>query len=113
MELLTPENFSQGMLVDEELLGGVAQDGENPGRFIAYVLRHTTGEYLGYVQNLDQTEALALINRVERPWAFESTSACGGCSKKGEGKCDGNQCAIKKATRRAAPQTPVPSEECC
>lgn len=110
--LLTPENFAQGMLVDEELLGGVAADVENPGRYIAYVLRHTTGEYLGYVQNLEQPEALTLINRVERSWAFESTSACGGCNKKGEGKCDGNQCAIKKATRRAIP-APAPAEECC
>lgn len=107
--LLTPENFLSGLLVDDELLGGVSQDPQAPGKYIAYVLRHTTGEYLGYVPNLIQEEALALLNRVERPWAFESTSACGGCEKKGSGKCDGNQCAIKKATRRAA-ATP---QECC
>ncbi len=108
MSLLTPENYAAGLLVDEELLGGVSKDPQVPGRYLAYVLRHTTGEYLGYVPNLLQEEALALINRVERAWAFESTSACGGCGKKGEGKCDGNQCAIKRATRRSAP-----AEECC
>jgi hypothetical protein len=108
--LLNSENFLTGLLVDEELLGGVSQDPQTPGRYIAYVLRHTTGEYLGYVPNLLQEEALALLNRVERSWVFESTSACGGCDKKGSGKCDGNQCAIKKAKRKA--QT-LPADECC
>jgi uncharacterized membrane protein YgcG len=85
--LLTAENYSKGFLVDDELLGGVTQHPEQPGTYVAFVLRHTTGEYLGYQPFTDLEEALAVINRVKRSWTYEKTGGCGG---QGGGGCDGS-----------------------
>ena len=49
---LTPQNYNQGFLVDEELMAGVTENPDQAGVFSAYVLRHTTGEYLGHQTGL-------------------------------------------------------------
>lgn len=90
---LTAQNYNQGFLIDEELMAGVTETPENPGRFSAYVLRHTTGEYLGLQAALPLDEALALINRIPRAWNFETTRGCDG-GKCAEGKCKGEGCKI-------------------
>ncbi|MBY0470079.1 hypothetical protein K2X30_02850 [bacterium] len=93
---LTVENFKNGMLVDEELLGGVAEN--SPGEFTAFVLRPETGEYLGYQTCASLDQALQMINQVERDWQFEATSSCGencgegGCAKKAGGACKAKAC---------------------
>ncbi|MBC7691437.1 MAG: hypothetical protein H7222_06670 [Methylotenera sp.] len=84
--LLNAENYSKGFLVDEELMAGVTRDPEQEGQFVAFVLRHTTGEYLGYRPFKELTEALAAINDVQREWRYENTSGCGG-DQCGEGNC--------------------------
>jgi len=92
---LSAENYSKGFLIDEELMGGVTQHPEQPGLFVAFVLRHTTGEYLGYQPFQDLDEALKVINGVQRPWSFEKTSGCGGCGEGGgcgKGKCGAGAC---------------------
>lgn len=86
MELLTPENYAQGMLVDEELMAGITRHPENPGLFVAFVLQHTTGEYLGYQPFALLEDALATLNRIPREWFFEKTGGCAGCGK-GDGSC--------------------------
>lgn len=111
---LTPDNYSTGFLIDEELMGGVTAHPKTPGTFIGYVLRHTTGEYLGYELYTDLDEALAAINQVKRPWLYELAGGCGsGNCGKGDGTCAvgakgaaGGRCG-KKST-----ETPAASE-CC
>lgn len=83
---LTVENYNKGMLVDEELMGGVSPDPQNPGQFTAFVLRHSTGEYLGFQAFTQLEDALKAINSVERNWAYEKTGGCG------EEMCDGGNC---------------------
>jgi hypothetical protein len=78
---LTQENYGKGFLIDEELMGGVA---EAEGGFAAFVIRHTTGDYLGYQVYPTLEAALETLAAVKRPWKFESTSGCGAC---GEGNC--------------------------
>ena len=79
---LTAENYNQGFLVDDEVVGGVAEHPENPGQFVAFILQHETGEYLGYQPFNSLQEALDVINKVERPWVFEKASSCqGGCGE--------------------------------
>jgi hypothetical protein len=95
---LTRENYHQGFLVDEELMAGVgavttpAESGA-PGQFFAYVLQHTTGEYLGYDTLPDLDSALAAINRIEREWTYESLGGCDG-TRCAEGKCKGGACKL-------------------
>jgi hypothetical protein len=96
---LTAENYTQGFLVDDELMAGITESPDQAGRFTAYVLRHTTGEYLGHQPGLSLDEALALINRIPRLWAFESTRGCDG-TKCEPGKCKGEGCKV--FDRRAA-----------
>ena len=95
MELLTAENYQSGFLVDDELMAGITATPNPPGAdiFTAYVLRHTTGEYLGYQACESLTQALELINRIPRPWVFESTKGCDG-GKCAEGKCKGESCRV-------------------
>ena len=99
MDRLTPENCRKGFLIDEELLGGVSETG---GSYVAFVLRHTTGEYLGAQEHPNLESALAAINAVQRDWKYESSSQCGGgaCN---EGNCGTGSC--KKILSR--------SEACC
>jgi hypothetical protein len=92
---LNPENYARGFLVDEELMGGVTEHPEQPGTFVAFVLRHTTGEYLGYQPFASLAEALARINAVQRPWSYERVGGCGGCadgSGCGQGQCGRGAC---------------------
>jgi hypothetical protein len=88
MAQLTPENYQKGFLIDEELMGGVSTMGST---HLAFVLRHTTGEYLGTQEHADLTAALKAINAVQRPWRYESSSECGGgaCN---EGNCGTGSC---------------------
>ena len=86
---LTLENYSKGFLVDEELLAGVTEHPEQKGRYLAYVLRHTSGEYLGYETFEDLDQALGVINQVERTWVYEKVGGCGGCA---DGTCGNGQC---------------------
>src|SRR5262249_2793697 len=71
---------------DEELMGGVTEDRARPGRYVGFVLRPETGEYLGYAAYDDLDEALAALNAVAREWRYEATSGCGG------GDCASGQC---------------------
>lgn len=90
---LTPENYSQGFLMDEELMAGVTEHPEQPGTFVAFVLRHTTGEYLGYQPFSDLETALQKLNGIPREWAFEKTSGgCGGGACGQGGGCGGGRC---------------------
>jgi hypothetical protein len=105
---LTPLNYNQGFLVDEELMAGVTENPDQPGTFAAYVLRHTTGEYLGHQAGLPLDAALELINKIPRQWAFESTKSCDG-TKCEAGKCKGEGCKVfdknAAALRQAQPQS--------
>jgi hypothetical protein len=94
--LLTLENYSKGFLVDEDLMAGVSQHPENPELFVAFVLRHTTGEYLGYQPFYDLHAALHMINRIERSWTYERFGGCGN-GNCGEGKCGEGGCCSKGA----------------
>ncbi|MEK6578037.1 MAG: hypothetical protein AABZ55_02310 [Bdellovibrionota bacterium] len=93
---LTAENYTKGFLIDEDLMGGVTEDPENPGRFVAFVLRHSSGEYLGAQPFSTVIEALDAINKVKRDWKFEKSSGCGGCKdgncSSKEGGCNGGGC---------------------
>jgi hypothetical protein len=90
--MLTSENYSRGFLVDDELMGGVTAHPEQVGTYVAFVLRHTTGEYLGYQPFPALEPALAAINGVRRAWTFEKVGGCGSCGK-GDGSCGGRACA--------------------
>ncbi|MGZ3689392.1 MAG: hypothetical protein ACXVBW_13910 [Bdellovibrionota bacterium] len=95
---ITSENFRQGFLVDEELMAGVMEDPDHAGTFIAFVLRHTSGEYLGFQPFPTLEEAAGAINRIPRSWTFEKTSGgCGGGNCGKAGGCKGGGCGLKKA----------------
>lgn len=87
---ITPENYAKGFLIDDELMAGVTAKDQS---FTGFVLRHTTGEYLGYQQYATLEEALGSINAIPRPWKFESTSGCSG-ERCAEGKCKGEGCKL-------------------
>ena len=87
--VLNEQNYRAGFLLDEELMGGVAESTETPGTWLAFVLRHTTGETLGTARFASLEEALAAINSVQRPWGYERTKACGGT-----GNCQGGGCTL-------------------
>ncbi len=78
---LNAENYGKGFLIDEELMGGVAEAEDG---YAAFVIRHTTGDYLGYQVYPTLEAALGTLAEVKRAWKFESTSGCGAC---GEGNC--------------------------
>jgi hypothetical protein len=93
---LNSENYRSGLLVDDDLMAGITDDTENPGQFIAFVLRHATGEHLGAWRFNAIDEALAAIHSINRPWKFEKTS--GGCGDKGAGGgCGKCECGPKKS----------------
>jgi len=95
--LLTRENYAKGFLLDEELMGGVAENPAIPGGYIGFVLRHTTGDYLGYEPYPTLEAALTALNEVRRPWKYETSSGCGDCGLGAQGKCNGGSCGIKRA----------------
>jgi hypothetical protein len=92
---LTPENYQKGFLLDEEWMGGVAEEAHQPGFFATFILRHSTGEYVAYQVFKGLNLALSSINSVPRPWKFEATSECGGgnCGTGEEGGCGKGKCA--------------------
>ncbi|HUP56519.1 MAG TPA: hypothetical protein VM598_03640 [Bdellovibrionota bacterium] len=95
---LDTENYSRGFLVDEELMAGVTENPDRSGGFAAFVLRHETGEYLGYRVFPTLDAALAEINAIPRQWAFEKVGGCsaGGCKGGNCGK-SGGACPRKTA----------------
>ncbi|MBI2712220.1 MAG: hypothetical protein HYX41_05085 [Bdellovibrio sp.] len=93
--MLTPENYSQGFLIDDELMAGVTQHPEKTDLFVAFVVQHSTGEYLGYEAFSGLNSALQAINQIPRQWAFEKVGGCGGCEG---GKCGKGACSKKSAT---------------
>ena len=78
---LTEQNFKNGFLVDDEWMGSVI---EESGTYSACVLSHATGEALYFEPFETLPLALDAINRLHRPWAYESLSGCGACA---EGTC--------------------------
>jgi hypothetical protein len=97
MGLLTTENYQKGLLVDEELMGGVTEAPEQPGSYLAFVLRHTTGEYLGYETYSALEPALDAINQVKRPWVYEKSGGCGEAACGDGGPCQGKNCSLYKS----------------
>src|SRR5688500_10637090 len=95
MALLNLENYGQGFLVDDDLMAGVTQQPENPNIFVAFVLKHGTGEYLGYQPYPELDTALEAINRIERTWTFERFGGCGGGCGEGGG-CNKGSCGKGK-----------------
>lgn len=100
--MLSADNYQKGFLLDEELMAGITE--VKPEGYAAYVVRHTSGEYLGYreFENLD--DALSSLNTIARDWHFESASGCGKC---GDGGCKvarGQKCGHGKN------QSPEPPE---
>ncbi len=105
MNQLTPENYQKGFLIDEELMGGVSsQPNGAQTTFTAFVLQHTTGEYLGSQDFGTLSEALGAINSVKRDWAYESASGCGGASCN-EGNCGTGSCKKILATGSPSPES--------
>ena len=88
MDRLTPENYCRGFLIDDELMGGVSTS--NDGHF-AFILRHTTGEYIGAETFSTLEEALQKVNDIPRGWKFELSSQCGGDACQ-EGNCGTGSC---------------------
>jgi hypothetical protein len=87
--LLTPQNYQKGFLVDPECMAGVTEDPEHPGHYCAFVLKHTSGEYLGYQPFSDLDSALQAVNQIPRTWSFERLGGCGSgqCGKNSAGGC--------------------------
>ncbi|NDG85277.1 MAG: hypothetical protein EBX52_09625 [Proteobacteria bacterium] len=97
LEKLTLENHAKGFLMDEELMGGISEDKNQPGTYSAFIVRHTTGETLGFQQFTNLFEAIRTLNAVERAWEFTPVSRCGS-GNCGTGKCGkGGRCGPKKA----------------
>lgn len=96
MSQLNAENYKKGFLVDDDLMAGITADPDHPGTYIAFVLQHTTGEYLGYQPFAELDGAIHAINRIQRPWTFEKLGGCGGCAGGGcgAGKCGQGACPI-------------------
>lgn len=92
--MLSEKNYSKGFLIDDELMGGVTPHPETKGQYVAFVLRHTTGEYLGYQSFPNLSEALVTLNQVKRDWKYETASGCGGCA---DGQCGKGACGLKGA----------------
>lgn len=89
--ILTSNNYTQGFLIDQELMGGVSEDPEKPGTYTAYVLNHVTSQYLGYETGLTLDAALELINQVKREWGYERAEACRG-EHCGNTSCQSTSC---------------------
>ena len=85
LNLLDSKNFKKGFLVDDQLMAGVAL---HESRYLAFVLNHQSGEYLGYSLYKGLQEALGAINVIQRNWNFEAT----GCS---DGGCNHAKCKLK------------------
>jgi hypothetical protein len=95
---LTLANYAKGFLVDDELMAGVSEHPDHPGEWLGFVLRHTSGEYLGYRSFPTLELALAAINAIPRDWRHESASGCGGCA---QGACQNGKCGKAAAANCA------------
>jgi hypothetical protein len=107
--LLTADNYRQGFLVDDELMAGITLTTEPSDSYTAFVLQHTTGEYLGYQSYSTLESALEAINRIPRSWSFEAISGgCGGGNCGKEGSCNPGGCRIKKCDQGACSENSTP-----
>jgi hypothetical protein len=106
MGKLDKDNYSQGFLVDSEWIGGVTADTEVAGRYTAYVLNHATGETVAQSQFEDLEQAIAILNRVPRQWAFEALGGCanGNCQK---GNCRSGKCAVSRVAGGGSSQKTI------
>jgi hypothetical protein len=107
MAILTAENYKQGFLIDDDLMAGVSPHPDNAEQFLAYVLHHTTGEYLGYQPFAELDQALGAINRIPRTWVFEKAGGCGGCGEGRGGKCSKGQCGAGKCGTAGSGTCPI------
>lgn len=94
MEKFTSENFKKGFLIDEEWMAGISESSEIPGSYLAYVVRHTTGETLANQSFDNLFEAIRALNGIERNWNFEAISKCGN-GDCGNGKCGNGGCGSR------------------
>jgi hypothetical protein len=103
--MLTAENFQRGFLVDEQLMAGVTEDPDQKGRYVAFVLRPETGEYLGYQAYPELPLALEAINRIPRSWSYEKTSSnCGDGNCGTDGGCRGGGVCGRNAATEPCPE---------
>lgn len=91
---LNPENYKKGFLIDDELMGGVSEDPALPGHYLAFVVKHETGETIGALTYPTLEAALDAINAVRREWKYESAGSCGGGNCGGEGCGEGGSCMV-------------------
>ncbi len=98
MTSLSSENYTKGFLVDEDLMAGVTAHPEQPGTYVAFVLHHSTGEYLGYQPFPDLQSALQVINKIPRSWSYERFGGCGGGNCGTNGSCDKGNCKSGKCS---------------
>jgi hypothetical protein len=101
MNKLTEQNFKKGMLIDEEWLAGVSRSPGHETQYTAFVINHLTGEPVAQGAYPDLQTALSMVNRIPRPWRYESTSGCGSPECGSEGQC-GTQSCPKVARKTAA-----------
>jgi len=101
--MLTQGNYSKGLLIDNEWMGGVSEHPEQKGLYIAYVMNHLTAEYVKYGEFKALDAALDAINSVDRSWKFEKAGGCSGCS--GEKNCTGGTCKKKSGSTQSCCST--------
>ena len=94
-------------------MGGVSEDRETPGTFNAFIVRHTTGETLGFQQFTNLFEAIRTLNSVEREWTFTPVSKCGS-GNCGNGNCGkaGGGCGKKKNVSASEPGQSCSTGDC-
>ena len=97
MEKLTVDNYKKGFLIDDEWMAGISESTEQPGNFIAYVVRHSTGETLGAHEYTNVFEAIRALNDIPRAWSYDAISKCGS-GNCGNGNCGkgGGGCGKRK-----------------
>lgn len=89
---LDKDNFQKGLLIDEELLAGVTPHPEKQDTFVAFIIRHETGEYLGYQDFSSLDDALATINKIDRSWMFQPLNPCSGHHHDSTGESTSHGC---------------------
>lgn len=91
--MLTLENYKNGFLIDEEVIGGVTEMAG--GVYSAYVSHYLTGETLAYQEFNDAAQALEYLRAMKRSWKFEGVG-CGKISapnsKSAGGSCRSGAC---------------------
>ena len=108
---LTQDNYAKGFLIDDECMGGVSEDPNFQGNFLAYVVLPATGESIGSESFRTLEAALARINSIPREWKFESASGCGGGESCSPGGCGGERCGPDRCKEEACPiYLPGPSK---